>query len=101
MAEWLPIEYRGFHDIPRMVVVKWESALYLLDCPFDEEIDNFSPRFTVYLLPLDIESQLSEMSWESLPGIGERFGEIPVDIVEFDSSRRRAIKSSVFTQLKN
>jgi len=101
MAEWLPIEYRGFHDIPRMVVVMRENSLYLLDCPFDAELDDFSPRFTVYLLPSDTEYRISGMSWEGLPEIGERIGEIPVDLVEFDATRREAIKSSVFTQLKD
>lgn len=100
MDEWLSIEYRGFWDIPRMVVVRRENSLYLLDCPFDPELDSFRPRFTVYLLPADVEHQLSG-SWESLPEVGERIGEIPVELVEFDATRRKAIKDSVFAHLKD
>ena len=32
-ASWLPITYRDFHDIPRMILVEFEDAFYLFDCP--------------------------------------------------------------------
>ncbi len=61
----LPIRYRGFYDIPRMVVVRVGGSTYLLDCPFDADRDEFPDCFDVYVLPDESESLLASPSWES------------------------------------
>ncbi len=38
---WLPIAYGDFYDIPRCVLVKHDSAHFLLDAPFDEDLDDY------------------------------------------------------------
>jgi hypothetical protein len=99
-SEWLTIRYRGYYDIPRMIVVRKDLSLFLLECPFDQSIDEYSSHFTIYRLPLDLESQLDTMSWAHLSSLGERLGQIPVDLVEFDATRRNAIKASIFDRLE-
>jgi hypothetical protein len=46
--EWIAIEYREFHDLPRLVRITLAGVVYLLDCPFDDESDNYDSRYTVY-----------------------------------------------------
>jgi hypothetical protein len=99
-SEWLTIRYRGYYDIPRMIVVKKDRSLFLLDCPFDDSIDEYPSVFTIYRLPPDLESQLDNMSWERLGSLGERLGQIPVELVEFDTTRRNAINASIFDQFE-
>ena len=48
---WLPIRYRDFYDLPRAVVVEFRDEMYLFDCLFDREIDEYESTYTVYLLP--------------------------------------------------
>ena len=40
--------------------------------------------------------EIDSMSWEGLSTRGELIGEVPVDSVEFDSSKRGAIRATVF-----
>lgn len=98
-ADWLPIRYRGFYDIPRMVVVRVGGSTYLLDCPFDADRDEFPDYFDVYLLPDESESLLASPSWRELPQDGRRVGRLPVRAVEFDSSRRQSIRSSFLSHV--
>ena len=48
---WLPIRYRDFWDVPRLIVVETEGRVLLLDSAFDDVLDEFSPEYTVYDLP--------------------------------------------------
>lgn len=44
---WLPIQYRDFYDVPRMVGVSYHGRLCLLDSSFDPEKDEYSDDFLV------------------------------------------------------
>jgi hypothetical protein len=69
-TDWLPIRYRGFYDIRRMVVVQVGRSTYLLDCPFDADRDEFPDYFNRYLLPDESESLVALPSWRELPQDG-------------------------------
>jgi hypothetical protein len=97
---WLHMRYRDFYDIPRAVVAEWEGALYLLDCAFDPDLDDYEPSYTVYRLPDGLDESLDGMSWTDLGNHGERLGTVPTGDVEFDPSRRELINSLVFQRLQ-
>lgn len=98
-VDWLPIRYRDFYDIPRMIIVAYRDELYLFDSPFDAKADEYSDWFTVYRLPSSIGERVDEESWEGLPGSGEKIGRVATSDVEFDPSKRRSISSAVFDGL--
>jgi len=93
---WLSMRYRDFYDIPRAVVVDWESTLYLFDCLYDHGLDDFEPTYTVYRLPDELRGSLDHMSWTDLGHRGERVGSVPTRDVEFDPSRRESINATIF-----
>ena len=87
---WLPIEYRDFHDVPRMLIAEHNGQVFLFDCPFDREADEYGTDFRVYRL----NARPTGTSWASLAEHGDYVGSIAVDSVRFDSTRRGAIDVS-------
>lgn len=98
-SSWLPIRYRDFYDLPRLVAVEFQGSVYLFDAPFNESAGQYSAEFTVYRLPAKLSAQLDEPSWRGLTALGEKVGRVPTESVKFDPTRRRFIKDSVFRQL--
>lgn len=98
-SSWLPIKYRDFYDVPRLVVVEWRGDLYMLDSPFDEGQDDYTDVFTVYRLPADAREAVAEDSWDDLPGSGVALGQIAVEEVQFDETRREAVSDELFRAL--
>jgi hypothetical protein len=99
MPRWANIRYRDFWDVPRMFVVSDGTRTFLFDCPFDPELDDYPPIYTVWLMPSLTESDLAG-SWEQLPGRARRLlGRVRVEEVHFDSSKRRAIEVGVLTRI--
>ncbi len=96
---WLPIEYREFYDVPRMIVVEHAGQLFLFDAPFDDAADDYSDRYAVYRLPESAREGIRAASWVDLAAAGERVGEIPVSEIEFDETKRRQINDDVFSRL--
>jgi hypothetical protein len=96
--QWLPISYRDFYDIPRSVLVEYEGEAYLLECPFDEEADEYPLDFAVYRLPQGVAEAARQQtsSWVDLGEAGTLLGRVPVALVRFDESRRRLLDSEVF-----
>ncbi len=90
---WLPIlEYRDFHDVPRLVLVEADGRLLLLDCPFDTDLDDYPPAYDVYELDADPRRTVGA-DWGELPARGSRLGRVSVESITFDSTRRKAIDS--------
>lgn len=98
-GSWLPIRYRDFYDVPRMLIVEYVGHLYLFDAPFDDEADEYSDRFTVYRLPDESRSKVELDSWAELPGDGEAIGQVPMEDVEFDETKRQLMSAHVFRDL--
>jgi hypothetical protein len=96
---WLKIvDYGDFYDVPRCIVVERNEALYALDCPFDDELDDYRSDYEVIRLP-DTARELAATRftpWQAVLAMGKSIGRIPVDAVRFDDTRRQAIDDSVF-----
>ena len=94
--EWYRIvAYRDFHDVPRCVLVadSAEDAFWILDAPFDEDSDAYSPIYTIHDAGRDLAE--AEASFERHAGnVGSlpAFGCIPVAHVQFDATQRAALK---------
>lgn len=81
-------EYRDFYDIPRLVVAMDEfGRVWVLDCEFNEILDDYEDYYRVYLLGQ------GESPGEAISNHldGERVAEvveIPTSSVHFDVTRR-------------
>jgi len=98
--EWIEFTYRDFYDLPRAIVLDYSGTLYMLDCPFDAELDEYPEHYIVYRLPHDLRGVLATINWQDLPVRGERVGQVNIRDVDFDPTRRRAIHSRLFHSLK-
>ena len=99
-ASWLPIRYRDFYDIPRAVIVDFEGATYLFDCPFDHDLDDYEQTYTVYRVPAEIAEEIDRISWVDLGSRCDPIGLVFAGEVEFDSTARKAIHRRVFDRLR-
>jgi len=96
---WATICYRDFYDVPRIFIAAHRGKRYLFDCPFDDELDDYLERYRVYQLPAISEDEI-QGSWERLPERAVNLlGEIPVDAVQFDSTKRDSIDTAVLDEL--
>ena len=96
---WATIRYRDFYDVPRIFITAHDGAQYLFDCPFDDELDDYSDCYRVYQLPALLEHELRG-SWERLSDRAVALvGSVPVDQVEFDQSKRKLVNTSVLDKL--
>lgn len=96
----LPFRYRDFYDVPRAILVEYAGTLYFFDCPFSDELDDYEDAFSVYKLSEELQGNLNSVSWETLPGSSSYVGSVPVDAVEFDSTKRHSIDARVFERLR-
>ena len=87
---WLPIRYRDFWDVPRLLVVETGDRVLLLDSAFDDVLDEFSPEYSVYDLPA-LALASAGHDWRYLSQGGRLLGKIRVSDVTFDDTRRNAI----------
>ncbi len=99
MDNWLPIEYRGFWDVPRIFLVRREGVLLLFESAFRVELDEYPDSYRVYVLP-DLKDAELPVDWTQLAGRASRFlGEIPINDVRFDETLRKEIDSGVVDSL--
>jgi hypothetical protein len=99
VGAWADINYRGYWDVPRIFFVRHEGRLYLFDCCFDDELDDYPESFTVYQMPEMTEADYAG-SWHRLSDKAIcRIGEVLVASVPFDPTKRRQIDTAVFSQL--
>jgi hypothetical protein len=99
MTCWTPIRYLGFWDVPLNFFVRHKGALYLFDCPFDEAVEDYAQAYQVYLMPEIPEEELPK-DWTTLPARAiRRVGDIPVEKVQFDPTKRQQMDTSVLDAL--
>jgi|HubBroStandDraft_4_1064222.scaffolds.fasta_scaffold71575_2 hypothetical protein len=99
MADRVKIVYREFYDVPRMLIMSRRGLKLLLDSAFDESLDDYSPTYKVYVLPKEIDERTLR-SWESLPQMATKsLGEIRVDQVVFDVTKRAEVDAGVIDSL--
>jgi hypothetical protein len=94
-SDWLPIEYGGFWDVPRLVLIWVGGRAWILYSPFNEELDEYEDTYAVYL----VERPGELPSWLSVIEELEPVARIRVTDIEFDKSRRKAIRRSSLKDL--
>ena len=87
--EWVAFEYREFYDYPRAVVVDLASGRYLLDCRFDDQLDDYPSAYRVVRLTGDEELA---GSWSGLGSSGATLGTVQISPELFDVTRRRLLR---------
>jgi hypothetical protein len=99
MSEMTKFTYRDFYDVPRMIILNHKEQKILLDCKFDDSLDDYPTTYKVYILPQDI-NEINEISWEDMTARAvRRVGEIPVKQLVFDHTKRAALDVSVIDDL--
>lgn len=100
MTGWAKIKYREFWDIPRIFFVEHSSCLYLFDCQFDGELDDYPESYQVFLMPALSEADFAG-SWADLwQRAVKKIGDIPVSAVRFDPTKRAAIDAEAFDLIR-
>jgi hypothetical protein len=101
MAYSVPFNYRDFYDVPRMMLLRYRQRVILLDCPFDEAIDDYRSIYAVYMMADDADLNPTG-SWRPLPTMAQKYlGAVPVQSVQFDPSRRKFITADFLDPLLN
>jgi hypothetical protein len=96
MNDWAPIQYMGFYDIPLIFVTRHRNQTFLFDCPFRADTEDYAEVYKVYLMP-DPRPEDLPKDWTTLAGRATRYlGDVAVDKVRWDETRRHAIDAAVF-----
>ncbi len=92
--------YCDFYDVPRCIVLRYRGKLLLLQSVFDDELDDYPDRYSVYELPDNDGKSLPQLSLEFLTTTpSTSIGEVRVAAVKFDSSKRKELDPSVLDAL--
>lgn len=90
------LAYRGFYDVPRRMLVADEaSRQWLLDCRFDEALDDYAPVYRIYIVPADAEADAEGAgdAWQQHAlGLLREAGAVPVSAVRFDPTHRASVQ---------
>ncbi len=99
MSTWASIKYMGFWDVPLIFLVPYQGELVLFDCEFDEEVEDYRDFYKVYAVPPAVAEDLPK-DWTTLHTRATRYlGNVPVQSVRFDPTRRREVDTSVLEEL--
>jgi hypothetical protein len=100
-VEMVPIQYRGFWDVPRIFLARHRGRLFLFESRYDEEVEEHADSFTVYELPIDSDAELPK-DWTTLSERAlKELGQISVEDVQFDPSKRQAVDAGVFQRFSS
>jgi hypothetical protein len=97
MKMMVPFRYVEFYDVPRVIVFTVDGATYLLDSPFVKKQDDYSSSYQVYQMPDGFAD--SEWGSDPLAKAVSRLGEVPVNSMVFDETKRRLIDVSTVRHL--
>jgi hypothetical protein len=86
--------------VPRAIIVRRSDRWYFLDCPFNDALDDYGDKYTVYELQSFHVNLADEPDWNAFPSIGTVIGTIPITCVHFDETRRQFIADNVFELLE-
>ncbi len=82
--------YSLFYDVPRLALVQWDERWFVLDCSFEEGMDEFPDVYTVYELPAPV--LWNDQTFSRLETLGRRLGVVSLDSLDslgFDGETRR------------
>jgi hypothetical protein len=92
MAEMIPFRYAGFWDVSRYILLRHREQTLLLESPFDDDLDEYPDAYSVYHVPGAISELVLGGNWALLDRAQLRFvGEVPINAVAFDSTKRRTL----------
>jgi hypothetical protein len=78
------VHYRDFWDFPKIFLVSYKHSLFLFDCKFNVETEDFEDEYNVYIMPL-LEEEAIAGSWSRLPERAiKNLGVVPVNEIKFD-----------------
>lgn len=84
------VAYRDFYDVPRLMLASDQDArFWILDSPFDDSADEYSPNYAVHFVGHDPSSSRQAFELWSSCQTGSSVGTIAVNRVRFDETRRR------------
>jgi len=96
----VPFRYVEFYDVPRLIALRYRGKLLLLQSAFSDTLDEYPNVYSVYELPESTEPLLAAGSWLFLEQTAlTSIGEIPVNAVEFDSTKRNSMDPSILDPL--
>ncbi len=94
-----PFQYVEFYDFPRLIAIKHKGTLLLLQSAFNEDQDDYESNYNVFALPDTAETYLSQRSWKFIEELPLRhLGQIPLESVHFDPTRRESLDASILDQ---
>jgi len=96
MSEMTPFRYGGFYDVPRCLSLRYRGRWFLLQSAFDEGIDEYPADYSVYIVPESADDSQLVCSPEFLSNTPMAcIGQIPIDRVIFDPSKRKELDASI------
>src|ERR1700757_1205247 len=96
MAQMTSFVYGGFWDVPRCLTLRYRGKRFLLFSAFDEDQDEYPTDYSVYVVPESADDSRPVCSPEFLTNTPMvRMGQIPIDQVTFDPSKRKEIDASI------
>jgi hypothetical protein len=99
MSDTTPIKYMGFYDVPLIFITRYRGETYLFDCPFDEEREDDSDSYKIYLMPAINDQELPK-DWTTLHTRAVHYlGDVLVSRVRFDPTRRKGVDASILDAL--
>lgn len=93
--QWVPFLYREFYDVPRVIVVDLPDGRFMLDCPFNDGLDDYPNEYQVVKL---VGDEPLDGSWVGLGAGRASLGTVPVSQGLFDESRRRFLRWDIVLQ---
>jgi hypothetical protein len=100
MAEMTPFDYGWFYDVPRCISLRYRGRRFLLQSAFDENLDEYPGEYSVYIVPESADDSRPVCSPEFLSNTPMAcIGQIPVDEVIFDPSKRKELDASILDSL--
>ena len=103
MAEMIPFRYAGFYDVPRFILLRHRGQAIYLQSAFDDNLDEYPEVYSAYRVPNDVaESVLAGGEWTLLDEASFKLiGEIQINTVVFDPTKRRTLNSACLDALFN
>jgi hypothetical protein len=100
MAEMTPFRYGGFYDVPRCLTLRYRGRRFLLLSAFDDNLDEYPTDYSVYIVPESADDSMPVCSPEFLSNTPiVCIGQIPIDQVTFDLSKRKELDASCLDNL--
>jgi len=99
LCEMTPFSYGWYWDVPRCIALRYKGKHFLLQSAFDEDLDDYPSDYSVYVVPEPADDSLPVCSPEFLGKTPMScVGQIPIDQVTFDSTKRKELDASILNR---